>query len=232
MADHPTLHEVIAGLEKPFPPGAVRQRQGGGGAMLDYIDWPTAVRRLNDATGTNNWDFTVSDPQFIAGGDGGYAVCIGHLTIRFPDGTSATKGAAGGNAYGRGMNPDDAAKGAASDALKKCASLFGVALNLAEKGAPQGGYQQRQPSGQAQGRPYANDAPQQPAQQGGGGDLFCDECAEPLTETRFKDGTAWGPEQLATFGRRKHSQVLCMTHYREANNAKRRAEEALQTVPF
>ncbi len=51
-------------------------------------------------------------------------------------------------------------------------------------------------------------------------------------ETRFKDGTNWAPGQLAVFGRRKHSRVLCMTHYREANQAKRRAEEALQQAPF
>ena len=60
----------------------------------------------------------------------------------------------------------------------------------------------------------------------------CEECGEPLTETRFKDGTNWPPAQLAVFGRRKHSRILCMTHYREANQAKRRAEEALQQVPF
>ena len=62
--------------------------------------------------------------------------------------------------------------------------------------------------------------------------LYCEECGEPLTETRFKDGTNWAPAQLAVFGRRKHSRILCMSHYREANQAKRRAEEALQQVPF
>jgi hypothetical protein len=62
--------------------------------------------------------------------------------------------------------------------------------------------------------------------------LYCEECSEPLAETRFKDGTNWAPGQLAVFGRRKHNRVLCMTHYREANQAKRRAEEALQQAPF
>jgi hypothetical protein len=60
----------------------------------------------------------------------------------------------------------------------------------------------------------------------------CEECGDSLTGTRFKDGTNWPPSQLAVFGRRKHSRILCMTHYREANQAKRRAEEALQNVPF
>lgn len=229
MSDHPTVHEVIAGLEKPFPPEAVRQRQGGGGAMLDYIEWPTAVRRLNDAVGTNNWDFAVSDPQFIGGGDGGYAVCIGHLTIRFPDGTSATKGAAGGNAYGRGMNPDDAAKGAASDALKKSASLFGVALNLAEKGAPQGGYpQQRQSNGQGQ-RPQYNGAPQQ---QGGAGEYICADCGDEISGGTFGDGKPFTAQQAANWGLKNFGAMLCSQHYRDAKNGKRRAEAALADVPF
>jgi hypothetical protein len=218
--------DAIAALNAPFPPEDLRQRPGGNGVSLDYIDWPKAVRRLDAAVGTSNWDFAVSNPQFIGQGAEGYAVCIGHLTIRFPDGTAATKGSAGGNAYGRGMNPDDAAKGAASDALKKCASLFGVALNLAEKGAPaqrQGGYQQQAPRPQQQSNgPVSADLE----------DLSCEECGEPLTETRFKDGTAWAPSQLAVFGRRKHSRILCMTHYREANAAQRRAEEAMSSVPF
>jgi len=62
--------------------------------------------------------------------------------------------------------------------------------------------------------------------------LYCEQCGELLTETNFKDGTSWVPSQLAMFGRRKHSQILCMNHYREANQAKRRAEESLQQVPF
>lgn len=57
---------------------------------------------------------------------------------------------------------------------------------------------------------------------------YCQECDAELTLTRFKDGTEWTADQIAEYGRRKHGAVLCMSHYREANNAKRRAEEALQ----
>lgn len=62
--------------------------------------------------------------------------------------------------------------------------------------------------------------------------LYCDECGALLTETRFKGGPNWTPSQLAVFGRRKHSRILCMTHYREANQARGRAEEALEQLPF
>lgn len=60
----------------------------------------------------------------------------------------------------------------------------------------------------------------------------CEECGEPLTETQFKDGPNWPPSQLATFGRRKHSRILCMIHYREANQAQRRAQAELDQVAF
>ena len=49
---------------------------------------------------------------------------------------------------------------------------------------------------------------------------------------RFRDGTAWLPVQLASLGRRKHGQVLCMDHYRQANEARRRAEQANEQVAF
>jgi hypothetical protein len=36
---------------------------------------------------------------------------------------------------------------------------------------------------------------------------------------------------LAGYGRRKHDRVLCMEHYRLANEARRRAERVLEDVP-
>ncbi len=123
-------------------------------------------------------------------------------------------------------------KGAATDALKKCASLIGVGLYLWKKEPPVG----FDPAAAGAATPYGQTGANgtRPAS-GASLDLdapTCEECGELLTETRFKDGTNWPPAQLAVFGRRKHSRILCMTHYREANQAKRRAEEALQQVPF
>lgn len=74
-----------------------------------------------------------------------------------------------------------------------------------------------------------------PAEEAPAGDpdsLDCEVCGEALTETRFKDGSNWAPAQLAVYGRRKHSRILCIRDYRAANEARRKAEEALQQVPF
>lgn len=246
----PTVDEIIASLEQAFDPSEIRQREGGFGKMLDYIDWPAAVRRLNTAAGSNNWSFEVSDLQFKGDLAAGLAICKGRLTIEFPDGTTSTKEQYGGNAYGgvdgrRGMSAEDAAKGAGSDALKKCAALFGIALDLAEKGGngqangggfgqaprPSQGYDQN--SRPSQGQASNNGNGQANGQASVDGEsLYCEECGEPLTETRFKDQTVWSPAQLAAYGRRKHSKILDMSCYRQANQAKRQAEEALQQVPF
>jgi hypothetical protein len=52
--------------------------------------------------------------------------------------------------------------------------------------------------------------------------LVCETCGLELGEIRFRDGTAWLPAQLASLSQRKHGRVLCMDHYREANEARRR----------
>ena len=62
--------------------------------------------------------------------------------------------------------------------------------------------------------------------------VTCAECGRELTATSFKDGTSWSPQQLAAFGRRKHQRVLCMDHYRAANELRRRAEQTTEEVPF
>ena len=62
--------------------------------------------------------------------------------------------------------------------------------------------------------------------------MTCADCGTELKETRFRDGTVWPPAQLAAYGRRKHSRVLCMDHYRAANETRRKSERALEEVPF
>ena len=54
--------------------------------------------------------------------------------------------------------------------------------------------------------------------------LTCEECNAELQDVRFQDGTIWSPIQLAQYGRRKHGRVLCMSHYRAANEARKVAE--------
>jgi hypothetical protein len=101
-------------------------------------------------------------------------------------------------------------KGSGTDSLKKCASLLGVALYLSKKEAPES-------------RGQLMDAGRELAAVAEAGPHACEVCGQELKETRFKDGTTWGPAQLAGYGRRKHGRVLCMEHYRAANDARKSA---------
>lgn len=217
---------VITALRAPF--NNVGRVPVGGGQQADYIEWTDAVIRLNETVGEDNWDWHVSDPTFLGDAQAGFAICKGSLTIRFPDGTTSTKEQFGGNEYGRGMTADNAIKGAGSDALKKAASLFGIAFELAGKskgGTSRNGGQDY--DGPRTSRPSASRP--QPADDGE--EIYCEECGEPLTETQFRDGKVWTPADLARYGRNKFGRALDMTCYRAANDAKKRAENN-GSLPF
>lgn len=210
--------EMYERLAAPFD---VTFRDLRGGVELEYVTGEQVTTRLNDELGFLNWSFRVMQHGIHAEADECWV--LGELTVTL-DGATVVKQQFGSQkikrsrASGTPMDIGFDLKGAATDCLKKCASLVGVGLYLWHKEPPMQASQPPQDQGQPNG--------QQP------GVLYCDECNEALTATRFKDGTNWDAAQLAVFGRRKHSRVLCMTHYREANNAKRRAEEALQQAPF
>ena len=238
-----TEHEELYGeLSQEWPDGETF-RDLRGGVELTYITGEQATTRLNETLGFLNWSFRILEHGIHAEADECWV--LGEITVTI-DGVTTTKQQFGSQKVKRSRSsgtPLDIGfdlKGAATDALKKCASLIGVALYLWKK-APQGNQGgNNQGGGQPNAAPASNVRDFTGSQGGGaapqgGGDLdslYCEECGEPLTETRFKDGTNWAPSQLAVFGRRKHSRILCMSHYREANQAKRRAEEALQQVPF
>jgi hypothetical protein len=241
----PIEAELYGRLAAPFD---VTFRDLRGGVELEYITGEQATTRLNETLGFLNWSFRIVEHGIHPEADECWA--LGELTVAL-DGRTVTRQQFGSQKVKRSRSsgtPLDIGfdlKGAATDALKKCASLIGVALYLWKKeppaglgngglptnGAGQGGHTGGNGSNGSNGMHLVGGS-------NGGGigadldALTCEECGEPLTETRFKDGTNWPPAQLAVFGRRKHSKILCMTHYREANQAKRRAEEALQQVPF
>jgi hypothetical protein len=256
----PTGDQLYDALAAPFD---VTFRDNRGGAEFTYITGEQATTRLNETLGFMNWSFRIVEHGIHPEADECWA--LGELTVtRVIEGfggvqtQTVVKQQFGSQKVKRSRSsgtPLDIGfdlKGAGTDALKKCASLVGVALYLWKKEpglstAGQTGSRPPQNQGQANTgyRPPQNQGQGQQGNDGyqaartgfnpnaGAQEAFdCEECNEPLTETRFKDGTNWDPAKLAQFGRRKHSRVLCMTHYREANQAKQRAEEALQQVPF
>lgn len=110
---------MLAELGKPFPQNAIKQRRGGGGKSLSYVETHTVIHRLNSAT--NGWDFHVKDVQWR----NDILMVLGELTIH---GLGTRSGFGVQQVVERAG--EDLVKGAASDALKKCATLFGVALEL------------------------------------------------------------------------------------------------------
>ena len=111
-------------LCRPFDPAQIRTRPGQHGKEISYVDIAAVIGRLNE--GCESWSFEVVSYKIHEG----EVIVLGKLTA---DGVTKTH--FGGSAItldreGRVLSVADDLKAAASDALKKCASLFGVALEL------------------------------------------------------------------------------------------------------
>ena len=117
---------MIEKLTKPFPQEAIKSRTIGGNRKADYVDGATVIRRLNEATDCQ-WDFTV-DQYWTEPGTNGSGVTFAKVTLTIPG--LGSRQHMGVQSYNERSGEDVVAKGAITDALKKAATLFGVALEL------------------------------------------------------------------------------------------------------
>ena len=192
-----------------------------GGVTLTYITGEQVISRLNDVLGVFGWDFAVREHGYNQEADEIWV--LGRLTVYLRDHHGpeplVTREQFGSQKLRRSRNTDAILdigfdlKGATTDALKKCASLVGVGLYLSHKDPPPEA-QERPPQPQRAAEPPRLT---QETARANGGALRCQVCGEELQTITFRDGTHWSPDLLASYGRRKHQQVLCMKHYREAN---------------
>lgn len=120
----------LAILTQKTPAQFVKQRPGPGGIRLDYVEIGYVVNLLNQVFGWD-WDFRILEQQI-----GHKQVWVrGELVIRLK-GQTITKAQYGGaeikfnRAGGGPVSIADDLKAAASDCLKKCASLLGVAGDI------------------------------------------------------------------------------------------------------
>jgi hypothetical protein len=192
MAVEPQVTETYARLAAPFEVTFTDIR---GGVELTYVSGEQVVRRLNEVLGVGGWSFRVLGHDINPEADEAWA--LGELVAEIGDRT-VVRQQFGSQKLKRSRStgvPLDIGfdlKGAATDAMKKCASLLGVGLYLSRKEAR---------------------AEVEPA--------ICEACGQRLKDTRFKDGTAWTADQLSTTSKRKHGRVLCFKHYCEANEQRR-----------
>lgn len=115
-------------LEKPFDANQIKQREGSFGKMLDYIEGHAVIARLNDAFDAN-WSFEIIDCEIL--NETGEVLVQGKLStngvVKTQFGSSRiTKAIESGEM----VSLADDLKAAATDALKKAATLLGVGLHL------------------------------------------------------------------------------------------------------
>lgn len=96
---------------------------------LDYITGEQVATRLNEVLGWNGWNFRVLEH----GMEDDQIWVLGQLEV-LADGL-VTRQQFGSQVHQKGELGDDL-KAAATDALKKCATLVGVGLYLSEKDEP------------------------------------------------------------------------------------------------
>ena len=125
-------------LERPFETALIKTRKGAFGQRLSYVEGAEYIRRLNAAF-DGRWSFEITDHQVGKN----HVVVVGKLTAG-----EVVKMAFGGSTIttnsttGEVVSIADDLKAAATDALKKAASMLGVGLHLyqdngdAEKNAP------------------------------------------------------------------------------------------------
>jgi len=130
-----TPAEIVDLLGRRFRPEAIQQRKIGGGRQVPYVPVDAVIERLNKAT--NTWDFRIVSrdrelmqlnrwneaTRKMEPRDVPVSIVVGELEI--PE--LGRRQAIGVQALDDGAG-EDLLKGAASDSLKKCASLFGVPL--------------------------------------------------------------------------------------------------------
>jgi len=121
MTQHPDL---FAALAAPFESHELKLRSQTG-RQLTYITARTAMNRLDNVLGPENWwdEYVPSENSVLC-----------RLTIRLPDGSTLTKCDAGGYAGMADSGDDD--KSGYSDAFKRAAVKFGVARYLYRDGVP------------------------------------------------------------------------------------------------
>lgn len=129
----------LAFITQKTPKQFIKKRPGAGGKEFNYVEVGYVINILNQVFGYD-WDFKILDQQI-----GKKQVWVrGELTVRI-NSQSVTKGQYGGaeiktnkrsfpsndgRISGEPISIADDLKAAASDCLKKCASMIGIAADL------------------------------------------------------------------------------------------------------
>jgi hypothetical protein len=132
----PFGHELLSTLSEEFQPevvGKIKIIRRGEAKEFDFIPAPHIIKRLNDTVGLG-WEFIVVDK--IVDHEIGQVAVLGELRIQTEPGFITRQQWGGARLTTSGGYYDsfgDTMKAAATDALKKCAQLYGVGMYLHDK---------------------------------------------------------------------------------------------------
>lgn len=125
-------------LSADLPREWVRQREGGGGKHLSYVEGWRVIAELNAILGPGSWsyDCTLTETSRVEGknkkGDPQWQVShLAKCDLRVGDCTIGDYGAGNGAEASLGAALEKSAKEACTDALKRCAKSLGMRLGLA-----------------------------------------------------------------------------------------------------
>ena len=107
-------------LTEPFEKSDVKTRKGPGGKILSYIDTPLVIERLNTAF-AGDWSFRIVSHEITDT----EVVVLGEI-----EAGGVVKQQFGSKTRENNVPLGDTAKAAASDSVKKCATLLGIGLEL------------------------------------------------------------------------------------------------------
>jgi hypothetical protein len=119
--------ETRQALAAPFPAEAVKRRRGSFGKPVNFVCGSAVVARLNDCF-DGDWSFAIVEHRVLATGEvlvHGKLTALGIIKEAFGKAAPAIS-----RETGEVLSEADAYKAAATDSLKKCATMLGVAAYL------------------------------------------------------------------------------------------------------
>jgi len=124
-------------LSQPLPKKAIKQREGGGGMILDYLEGWWAIQNANRIFGIGNWSYEpvfermehIVLPDTQKGKKTGFYTIPVVLKVNI-DGKEVVRGDVGLTQYYGEEGKEMAIKGCVTDALKRCLRTFGEQFGL------------------------------------------------------------------------------------------------------
>ncbi len=113
-------------LENTFTPDQIKQRSGNFGKTLDYIEGHSVIQRLNEAF-DGSWSFEIISHDILEEEVMVQGKLSAEGVVKTQFGSSSITRSKDGGAL---ISLADDLKAAATDSLKKCATLLGVGLYL------------------------------------------------------------------------------------------------------